>query len=253
MRHKENETHGLLPAPSCLDCGAMLSGAYCSNCGQPDQSPIKAFPEFLRESLSEFFSLDGAQVRSWRALATRPGLLSVEYLEGRRTRFVHPVRLFLHVGVLSYLVISLIPTESALFGMVEELFGDRSSLLVPLAAAAIIPIGATAHWVALRKYRPLFLEHLVFVIHVATYSFLLAPIEGAISLAAAASPLLATAGILIAPVMWGVYWILALSRFNNRTVRQGIGDALRVYGAVLLLTFPALAVRVVLGFLPGAP
>jgi uncharacterized protein DUF3667 len=252
MTHRSNKAPGLPPTPSCLDCGVAVSGSYCSNCGQPDQSPIKAFPDFLRESLSEFFSLDGAQIRSWRALVTRPGFLSVEYLAGRRTRFVHPIRLFVQVGVVSYLVVSLIPNESALFGMVEELFGDRSSLLVTLVAAAIIPIGAMAHWLALRRHRPLFLEHLVFVIHVATYSFLLAPIEGALSFAVAGSPLLETAGVLIAPLLWGVYWIFALSRFNSRTVREGFGDALRVYGAVLLLTLPAFVFRLVLGFLSGA-
>ncbi len=232
----------------CLDCGNSFVGVYCGSCGQAAQSPIKPLGDFLRESLSEVFSLDGAPLRSLRALVTRPGHLSVEYLAGRRTRFLHPARLFLQVGVVAYLVTRLIPTESALFGIGPELFGDESSFADVLFAAGLIPLGATGHWLALRSHRPMFLEHFVFVLHIVSFSFLLAPVEGFLYLLTGGQPLLATANALFAPIAWGIYWLMALSRFNERTIRQAFSDALRVYIAVLLVSLPLFAYQFAVSF-----
>jgi len=215
-----------------------VSGKYCEHCGQPVQSPVKPLVAFMRETVGEVLSIDGPLIRSLRALVTRPGELTVEYLDGRRTRFVHPVRLFIHTGVGAYLVTRLLPTASALFGVGPELFGEGSSLLEVLGAAALIPMGALSHWLALRKQRPMLMEHGVFVLHIMAFSFLLAPLEGLLFSLSGSWPLLETISASVAPIIWGVYWVFSLARFNNRTPRQAFGDAFRVYVAALLVTLP---------------
>lgn len=232
------EPTAVATAIACLECGQLVDGAHCRSCGQRVQSPIKPFGTFVMEGLSEILSLDGPQLRSIRVLVTRPGALTVEYLNGRRTRYVHPVRLFVQVGIAAFLITRLIPTESSLFGVGPELFGDDASVTEGLAAAALIPVGAGAHWLALRSARPFLVEHFVFTLHVMAFSFLLAPVEGALFFTTHRNPWLETVSALVAPIVWGVYWILALQRFTSASLRESVLHAVRVYVWALLITAP---------------
>lgn len=219
---------------TCLNCGQSVVGSYCSRCGQAAQSPLKPLLEFVQESLSEVFSLDGTQVRSFKALLTRPGLLSAEYLDGRRTHYVHPVRLFIEVGVVSYFLTSLFPEQRLLFSIGPVLFGSDAVGVEFLFLAAIIPIGALAHWIVLRKTIPFYIGHLVFVLHVVAFSFVLSPIEAVISWATATSPVLSLIG-LVAPLAWVGYWLAALGRLLGGTFREALKPALFIY--MLFLAF----------------
>ena len=49
MRHEATEARDSASAPTCLDCGARITGAYCSSCGQPDQSPFITHTLILKE------------------------------------------------------------------------------------------------------------------------------------------------------------------------------------------------------------
>ena len=50
---------------------------------------------FLHHGLHELTHFDSKIFRTVQALLFRPGLLTVEYLAGRRKRYVLPLRLFL--------------------------------------------------------------------------------------------------------------------------------------------------------------
>lgn len=89
---------------SCANCGAALVGEFCHRCGQ------KRFVErdrrlghLLREFAASATDLDGRVWRSLRALVFQPGLLSREYLLGRRVRWLSPASLFLAVSVVYFL------------------------------------------------------------------------------------------------------------------------------------------------------
>jgi len=95
------------PGPRlCLDCGASLGGKFCSACGQKD--------EFLKRSLKdlalEFFQHPLIDTKLWRSLLPlllRPGALTLEYLAGRRTRYVRPLKLYLTVSVVFFALFTL--------------------------------------------------------------------------------------------------------------------------------------------------
>lgn len=84
------EGHGI----TCLNCGATVTGAYCSNCGQKahlHRSVLHAVEEFLH-GITHFDS------KLWATLPLlffRPGKLTREYVHGKRARYVAPVALFL--------------------------------------------------------------------------------------------------------------------------------------------------------------
>ena len=89
---------------TCLNCGAELAGEFCHACGQKRfEESDRRFGHLLRQFAGSLTDLDGRVWRSVRALLFRPGLLSREYIEGRRARWLSPVSLFLTISVIYFL------------------------------------------------------------------------------------------------------------------------------------------------------
>ena len=95
------------PATTCLNCGSALPGRFCPDCGQKDQPLRQPAHVFIAESVSEYFGLDGRLWRSLGLLLFRPGVLTVAYLDGRRTHYLRPLRLYLTATVLFFFVLNL--------------------------------------------------------------------------------------------------------------------------------------------------
>lgn len=89
---------GMTATPSrgrCLNCGADLSGAYCSACGQRVPHTDLTMRELAIEATEELVHWEGKVPRSIVALLVRPGLLTTDFLAGRRARWLPPLRLYL--------------------------------------------------------------------------------------------------------------------------------------------------------------
>jgi hypothetical protein len=95
----------------CRNCGAPLTGPYCSQCGQFDAPSDPTLRELLADAWDALTSLDGKLAASLRLLLTRPGALTVEYLAGRRARYLAPFRLYLICSVIYFLVAAAVPDE----------------------------------------------------------------------------------------------------------------------------------------------
>ena len=80
---------------ACRNCGAPAPLVYCPVCGQETQVRLPTARVFLREAMGRYVALDGRLWRTLAALLFRPGLLTTEYLAGRRRRYIRPARLFL--------------------------------------------------------------------------------------------------------------------------------------------------------------
>ncbi len=92
----------------CSNCGAELHGLYCHACGQPSRSFIRALPGLIREIAGETLYYDSRMWRTLKALVLQPGLLSTEYVRGKRARYTPPVRLYLVCSILAFLLIGLV-------------------------------------------------------------------------------------------------------------------------------------------------
>jgi hypothetical protein len=90
---------------ACLNCGAQLGGQFCGSCGQRDIPPYPSVRELAIDAALEFSGWDGRLASTLRALVLRPGLLTHEFLEGRRARYISPLRLYL-MASLAYFVLS---------------------------------------------------------------------------------------------------------------------------------------------------
>ncbi len=88
----------------CLNCSAPLSGAWCSQCGQKDPSPHPLLGELVREATHELAHWDGKLLSTLRELVLRPGQLTVDFLGGRRARWLPPLRLYLITSLVYFLI-----------------------------------------------------------------------------------------------------------------------------------------------------
>ena len=92
---------------ACPNCGAPVMGPYCARCGQETTIALPTARTFLREAAGRYVALDG---RLWRTLVALlvPGLLTREYLAGRRRRYVRPGRLFLVLSLVLFATFRLV-------------------------------------------------------------------------------------------------------------------------------------------------
>ncbi|MEM9555818.1 MAG: DUF3667 domain-containing protein [Acidobacteriota bacterium] len=95
-----------MSSEQCLNCGASLCGASCHVCGQKDQDLDVRFKDLAADWLGSVFSLDGRLWTTLRLLVLRPGQLTLDYLGGRRARFVPPLRLYLIASLVMLIVLS---------------------------------------------------------------------------------------------------------------------------------------------------
>jgi hypothetical protein len=66
---------------------------------------------FLEEALEGIFHFDTKSVRTIQALAFKPGLVTSEYIKGKRARYVAPVKLYIFISFLFFLLLSLLPAK----------------------------------------------------------------------------------------------------------------------------------------------
>ncbi|MEL7312930.1 MAG: DUF3667 domain-containing protein, partial [Pseudomonadota bacterium] len=91
---------------NCRNCGAELrpTDEFCPACGQGvAEGQDRSFSHLARASFEEVTSVDSRLWRSIRALIFSPGLLSREFREGRRRRFLSPIGIFLLGNLLYFL------------------------------------------------------------------------------------------------------------------------------------------------------
>ena len=94
---------------TCLNCGHKLQGDdnFCSRCGQLNNTKRQTFMDWVREVLGDFFAYDSRLLNSLTPLLLKPGQLSIDYINGKRSSHIHPMRLYLVVSFIMFLLISI--------------------------------------------------------------------------------------------------------------------------------------------------
>lgn len=188
---------------NCLNCNAPLTGAFCASCGQRHVSKPPTVGHLLEET---FETLTHADSRLWitmRHLMGRPGTLTREYFAGRRSSYLPPIRLYLIISVVFFLLISLSSTndgtekpfqidassetgfcETDIQGPFADIIGpriraacaqfrsDNGARLIenfqrnmPKAMFILLPAFAALMMLFFWRPRRLYAEHLLFLVH----------------------------------------------------------------------------------------
>jgi hypothetical protein len=94
-------------ASDCPNCGAHVSGNFCHECGQETVLHPPSTREFVHEFIGHYVALEGRLWKSLGLLLFRPGRLTLEYIKGRRVRYVQPLRLYLTFSLIFFSVMKL--------------------------------------------------------------------------------------------------------------------------------------------------
>ena len=89
-----------------------MFGPYCAQCGQETVIGKLRLRDFSHEYLQNFVTLEGRLWRSLWLLASQPGQLTLEFLVGRRRRYVRPIPLYLSLSFLLFVLLALTPPAS---------------------------------------------------------------------------------------------------------------------------------------------
>ncbi|MBL7798719.1 MAG: DUF3667 domain-containing protein [Saprospiraceae bacterium] len=94
----------LNPPENCPSCGATFKGKYCHKCGEKRVSAKDFHLRKYAQTLAEHFThFDSKALRSLRALVSKPGFLTAEFVAGRRNLYLKPLQLFLLLNLAFFL------------------------------------------------------------------------------------------------------------------------------------------------------
>jgi ribosomal protein L37E len=90
---------------NCLNCGAHVEKHYCSDCGQPNLELKENFWGFISHSVAHYFHFDNKFFQTLSPLLTKPGQVTLDYLAGKRARYINPVSMYIFVSIVYFLVV----------------------------------------------------------------------------------------------------------------------------------------------------
>jgi len=89
----------------CLNCGCELQGKFCYHCGQENLQMKESFGHMMNHAISDYFHFDDQFFSTIKPLFFKPGFLSTEYLAGRRIRYLHPVKMYIFISLIYFLLL----------------------------------------------------------------------------------------------------------------------------------------------------
>jgi hypothetical protein len=94
---------------TCANCGRQIQAGnqFCPQCGQKDHDLNVSISHLIGEAIEGFLHFDSKSFQTVRKLSFKPGFLTAEYIKGRRMRYVAPVRLYVFISFIFFLLLGL--------------------------------------------------------------------------------------------------------------------------------------------------
>ena len=93
---------------NCRNCGTIAPGNYCPECGQETSLHPPSVGEFIHEFMGHYVAIESTLAQTLWALISKPGKLTVDYLAGRKRRYVLPLKLYLTVSIVTFVIVGLL-------------------------------------------------------------------------------------------------------------------------------------------------
>jgi Protein of unknown function (DUF3667) len=130
----ENDALVLDRVNTCLNCGASAPGNFCPECGQETDREPRTVAGLLGRLIARYVARDGRLRQTMSKLFFAPGALTVEYVVGRRVRYLRPLQLYLITSVIVFAAVQFFGLNLGL-----RLYSDHGVYLLrssPLSADA---------------------------------------------------------------------------------------------------------------------
>ena len=153
----------------CKNCQAPLENAYCSRCGQRDVDLERPIWGLIAGVLKESFELDGRAAVTIKTLFRHPGMLTSEFLAGRRRAYTSPLRLYLVISISFFVLVAWFARSGILLDPGQDPNFDaavQAGFLaddLPRLMFILLPIFALLLKIVFLKR--LYFDHLIFSLH----------------------------------------------------------------------------------------
>ncbi len=153
---------------TCANCNNSMSSHshFCAICGQSVISFQRPIKPVLMEMIHETLDIDGRLFLTLKTLILKPGLLSLEYNQGKRMKYTPPLRMYLVISILFFLFISLLPDST--FDVNRN--AASNSEYYPKIMFLVLPFFAAI--LQLMYKQTFYLSNLVFSIHLHCMAFI---------------------------------------------------------------------------------
>ncbi len=177
---------------TCINCGADVTGKYCSNCSQRLSVKRLTFKEGWYDFWARIYGFDGMFPRTFKDLTLRPGNAALDFISGNRVRYYGPVGYFFFLITCYRLLLSMLGIDHAEYmkemqaglpfeqketkvsqetrNVVAEYFKLIAFIYIPFQAFA-------ARYIFFRKQNLNFLEHAVLPLYVLGHFYWIQMIE----------------------------------------------------------------------------
>jgi hypothetical protein len=88
-----------------LNCGATVEERFCTRCGQENLEPKESVGHLIRHFFEDITHFDGKFFVTVKDLIIRPGFLTREYVAGRRMSYLNPIRMYIFISAVFFVVL----------------------------------------------------------------------------------------------------------------------------------------------------
>ena len=179
----------------CANCGTDLAGTFCHQCGQKEIHRHEfSLRHFVGHVVHEITHFDSNKIlKTIFTLLFRPGLLTSEYLAGKKGRYINPIRIYLTFSALYFLFawgaladirggsvqrIASNPNTVAMArarGMEPKALAEKATqkaekyaALLRFASVLVSGLFLSAFYLLMKRY---YVEHLIFSLHFYSFDF----------------------------------------------------------------------------------
>jgi hypothetical protein len=95
----------------CLNCNHVVDERYCPNCGQQNTLSRLSFHHIFIHFFEDLTHYDNSFWKTIFNLFFKPATLTKAYMAGKRMSYLNPIRLYIFISFVTFLMISLFPNN----------------------------------------------------------------------------------------------------------------------------------------------
>ena len=96
---------------TCLNCRHVVEQKFWPNCGQENSDTRKTFHHLFVHFFEDLTHYENAFWKTIKNLLLKPSTLTKEYLSGKRLSYLAPVRLYIFISFVTFLLIAMFPNH----------------------------------------------------------------------------------------------------------------------------------------------
>ncbi|TCC90429.1 DUF3667 domain-containing protein [Pedobacter frigiditerrae] len=89
----------------CLNCGHIVEENFCPKCGQENIVTKEDAFHMVTHAIADYFHFEHKFFGTIGPLLLKPGRLTKEYVAGKRMSSIHPIRLYIFISIVFFLVV----------------------------------------------------------------------------------------------------------------------------------------------------